>query len=138
MVPVGRKWKGRVESLVNKYLIVTPETYTKGGSGKSFKQAPPVGLVDSFRGLFSVAGVLSVSYFGMSRGSMWGHHLLPEVPEGRMPKLASMVLVGGYAMSGISMQSKIGLFIYPNIVYIQKIVFHEILGLLDCVSLFLH
>ena len=113
MVPVNRKWKYRVESLVNKYLIVTPETYTKGGSGKSFKKAPPEGLVDSLRGLFIATGVLSVSYFGMSRGGMWGHHLLLAVPEGCMPKLASMV-------------------------YIQKIVFREILGLLDCVSLLLH
>jgi hypothetical protein len=136
MVPMKRKWKDRVESLVDKYLIVTPETYLYGRRG--FKKGPPEELVESFRGLFIAAGVLSVSYFGMSRGGMWGHHCLLAVPKGCMPKLASMVLVGGYCTTGISMQSKIGLFIYPNIVYIQKIVFREILGLLDCVSLFLH
>jgi pimeloyl-ACP methyl ester carboxylesterase len=111
MVPVKREWKDRVESLVDKYLIVTPVTQIPGNS--AFKRAPPDALLDSFRGLFTAVGVLSVSYFGMSRGGMWGHYFLLVVPEGCMAKLASMVLVGGYATTGISMQSQIGPFIYP-------------------------
>ena len=108
LFPANVDYLKDAQSILGQFVITTPPTNVPGVKTK-FRTLPPQAFPDTLSYLASCAQVRTLGYIGFSRGAMWGHIVMSSMEEALSARIAFMVLLGGYAPTGNSMRSMLGL-----------------------------